>query len=478
MKIPKRGKSSAIAILMSALLGGGIFAGLSQAEDSALVNVAIEPGGSGSFQNATQDVSPPTPPANLQAMPKSDHSGIKLYWNLSLDNAGVTGYAVFRNGSKIGSVSVTTYTDTSVARGVGYQYIVRARDAAGNWSDPSNTATVMIPVEVVAVTEQPVVAVANSDTSTIGSAGSSSESSSMSTAADTSSAASTSESPSDPSSGSLGTLDLNGLKARSVKQPITLINPPISKKAEQLPVKKFVPIPPIDGVEDQDGDGLPDVEEVRRGTSPLNSDTDGDGYMDSDEIKSGYNPLKFSAGDKGDKIEFQSPKDMVVAAKARAAQEGKSYVAPRVENAAYKIEKIERVKRDDGQNITRLSGQALPNALVTVYIFSDPIVVVVKTDKQGNWSYDLERDLADGDHEAYVAVTDNLGQITAQSAPLPFVKTAEAVTIRTAEAAAVRPASPMDRWKSSFVVIAVILMVSFFAMGVVLIRHFSRSTQG
>ena len=136
----------------------------------------------------------------------------------------------------------------------------------------------------------------------------------------------------------------------------------------------------------------------------------------------------------------------------------------------------QEVKRDDGKNITRLSGQALPNALVTVYVFSDPIVVVVKTDQQGNWSYDLEQDLADGDHEAYVAVTDNLGQITAQSSPLPFVKTAEAVTIRTAEAAATRPVSPMDRWKSSFVVIAVILMISFFAMGVVLIRHFSRGT--
>ncbi|MBP5993298.1 MAG: hypothetical protein KA731_00135 [Candidatus Moranbacteria bacterium] len=286
----------------------------------------------------------------------------------------------------------------------------------------------------------------------------------------------TESSTSKSSSKSLGTLDLNSMKTQTPRRPITLINPPIRKKEEQLPVKKFVPVPPVDGVEDRDGDGLPDMEETRRGTSPTNPDTDGDGYTDSDEIKSGYNPLKFSAGDKGDKIEFQSPKDVIGAAKAQATKENKPYVAPRVQNKAYTVDKIERVKRDDGQSITRLSGQALPNALVTVYVFSDPIVVVVKTDSQGNWSYDLEQDLADGDHEAYVAVTDNIGQITAQSTPLPFVKTAEAVTIRTAEAAAVQPVSPMDRWKSSFMVIAVILMVSFFAMGVVLIRHFSRST--
>lgn len=277
-----------------------------------------------------------------------------------------------------------------------------------------------------------------------------------------------------PLSGSLGTLDLNNLKVNTSARTITLVNPPIDKS--EKPVKKFVPVPPVDGVEDQDGDGLTDTEEKLRGTSPTNPDTDGDGYSDSDELRSGYNPLKFSAGDKGDKIEFQSPKEVIETAKAQAVREGKTYIAPRVQNDAYKIEKIERVKRDDGKNVTRLSGRALPNTLVTVYVFSDPIVVVVKTDKQGNWSYDLERDLEDGDHEAYVAVTDNIGQITAQSSPLPFVKTAEAVSIRTTEAAPVQSASPMDRWKFPLAVIAVILMISFFSMGVVLIRHFSRGS--
>ena len=464
--------SSFFFVLMSVVLGGGIFVGLSQAEDNALTTslTIVQPGTDESTQTSIHDVSPPTPPANLQTLLKSDHTGIKLYWNLSLDNVGVSGYAVFRNGSKIASVDNTYYVDTSAARGVGYQYMVRARDAAGNWSGSSNTATAMIPAEVAEVTEQPTVVVTNSDVSTTETTSGSDENSSTSTTS------STSGSSSGSSSGSLGTLDLNNLKTQSVKQPITLINPPISKKEAESPVKKFVPVPPVDGVEDRDGDGVSDMEETRRGTSPTNPDTDGDGYTDSDEIKSGYNPLKFSAGDKGDKIEFQSPKEVIAAAKVQATKEGKPYVAPRVQSKAYKVDKIERIKRDDGQGVTRLSGQALPNALITVYVFSDPIVVVVQTDSQGNWSYDLEQDLADGEHEAYVAVTDNIGQITAQSEPLPFVKTAEAVTIRTAEAASVRPVSPMDRWKSSFVVIAVILMVSFFTMGVVLIRHFSRST--
>jgi len=65
---------------------------------------------------------------------------------------------------------------------------------------------------------------------------------------------------------------------------------------------------------DTDGDGIPDVEEIKLGTSitdfdtdgdgisdydeiniwgtdPLNPDTDGDGFPDGLEIVTGYNPL-------------------------------------------------------------------------------------------------------------------------------------------------------------------------------------------
>lgn len=41
---------------------------------------------------------------------------------------------------------------------------------------------------------------------------------------------------------------------------------------------------------DTDKDGVPDAEEIRRGTDPYSSDTDHDGVSDKDEIESGLNP--------------------------------------------------------------------------------------------------------------------------------------------------------------------------------------------
>lgn len=259
----------------------------------------------------------------------------------------------------------------------------------------------------------------------------------------------------------------------TTRKTMTLLNPPVSKEAPATRAP-FVPVPPVDGVADRDGDGIPDEEEIRRGTNPEVIDTDGDGYSDGDEVKSGYNPLKYSVGDKGDKIEFQSPQENVALAKQQALQSGKAYVAPPLQDNRYTVEKIERITRETGGGVIRFSGKALPNQLVTVYVFSDPIVVVVKADKDGNWSYDLEKDLDDGDHEAYVAVTDNVGKITAQSSALPFVKTAQAVSLKPLNVTPTTT-SPVERSKTSFFVTALLLIISFLSLGGVLVRYFSRN---
>jgi len=73
-----------------------------------------------------------------------------------------------------------------------------------------------------------------------------------------------------------------------------------------------------------------------------------------------------------------------------------------------------------------ISGKALPNSFVTLYIFSTPVVITVKTDADGNWNYIFDKTLEDGDHEVYVGITDNEGKIVAKSNPISFVKTAEA----------------------------------------------------
>lgn len=91
------------------------------------------------------DTTPPTTPTNLSAVATTPER-IDLTWTASTDEVGVTGYEIYRNDSLLSTTgSVTTYADTTVAPETTYQYSVRARDAAGNVSDPSNSATATTP---------------------------------------------------------------------------------------------------------------------------------------------------------------------------------------------------------------------------------------------------------------------------------------------------------------------------------------------
>ncbi|MGV9275579.1 discoidin domain-containing protein [Streptomyces griseosporeus] len=87
------------------------------------------------------DTQAPTAPANLAYTEPGD-GRIKLTWTASSDNVGVTAYDVYANNTLRGSVAgdVTTYTDTQPATST-VTYAVRARDAAGNQSAPSNSVT-------------------------------------------------------------------------------------------------------------------------------------------------------------------------------------------------------------------------------------------------------------------------------------------------------------------------------------------------
>lgn len=98
--------------------------------------------GSVACNGAPPDVTPPSTPANLNATSNSS-AEVNLTWNASTDNIAVTAYEIYRNGTLLtDNVSAPTYTDTAVAAGTTYQYQVRARDASGNLSDFSITATV------------------------------------------------------------------------------------------------------------------------------------------------------------------------------------------------------------------------------------------------------------------------------------------------------------------------------------------------
>ncbi len=86
------------------------------------------------------DTSPPTAPTGLTGTPVSG-SQIDLSWTASTDDVGVTGYRVVRDGSPVADVAGTTFSDTT-GPGETHTYEVRAYDAAGNVSAPSNSVTV------------------------------------------------------------------------------------------------------------------------------------------------------------------------------------------------------------------------------------------------------------------------------------------------------------------------------------------------
>ncbi|MFI6601929.1 carbohydrate-binding protein [Nonomuraea sp. NPDC050536] len=83
----------------------------------------------------------PSVPGNLHSTATTSTS-ISLAWNASTDNVGVTGYDVYRGSTKVTTATGTSYTDTGLTAATSYTYTVRARDAAGNVSDPSAALTV------------------------------------------------------------------------------------------------------------------------------------------------------------------------------------------------------------------------------------------------------------------------------------------------------------------------------------------------
>jgi len=91
------------------------------------------------------DTQPPTAPSSLVAT--GGRRKITLTWGASTDDVGVTGYQVWRANaasgpfSLIATTTALTYANGSLSTGTTRYYQVKATDAAGNVSGPSNTAS-------------------------------------------------------------------------------------------------------------------------------------------------------------------------------------------------------------------------------------------------------------------------------------------------------------------------------------------------
>ncbi|PTQ66444.1 hypothetical protein C8R26_1506 [Nitrosomonas oligotropha] len=90
------------------------------------------------------DTAAPSSPTSLVASLSNYYTaaGVSLSWKASSDTVAVAGYNVYRNGSKVGQSTMTSYRDVIYGSPTGslYSYTVRAFDAAGNLSLPSNAA--------------------------------------------------------------------------------------------------------------------------------------------------------------------------------------------------------------------------------------------------------------------------------------------------------------------------------------------------
>ncbi|WP_326992309.1 PA14 domain-containing protein [Chitinophaga sp. 212800010-3] len=84
------------------------------------------------------DTIPPTAPVSLRVT-GSGSGQVTLSWNAATDNVGVTGYDIYANNTLVLSVgNVLTGTVTGLNNTTSYNFYIKAKDAAGNTSAPSN----------------------------------------------------------------------------------------------------------------------------------------------------------------------------------------------------------------------------------------------------------------------------------------------------------------------------------------------------
>jgi hypothetical protein len=209
---------------------------------------------------------------------------------------------------------------------------------------------------------------------------------------------------------------------------------------------------------DSDGDGLGDGREILLGTDPLNPDTDGDGILDGDEVANGYDPLKTNAFPE---IQYHDPQTVPPAKADIYRFDGKDPVSS--------------VKLPNGNAGIRFKGWGLPNAYVTLFIYSSSVIVMVKTDEYGRWEYVLDKTLDDGQHVAYAAQTDSRGRIEARSEVLVFMKNGDVVS-KTISGQEASISSSTAKLKSNFGFVVAVSVALAFGIALLVIGFAARQS--
>jgi chitinase len=124
--------NGAIAVGGSVTVGFDVaYSGTYVAPSGCLVNGGACDGSGGGGPGP--DTQAPSVPTGLAVGGVTD-STVDLSWSAATDNVGVSGYDVFRGGTRVATVTGTGFTDAGLAAATTFTYRVAARDAAGNVS--------------------------------------------------------------------------------------------------------------------------------------------------------------------------------------------------------------------------------------------------------------------------------------------------------------------------------------------------------
>ncbi len=215
---------------------------------------------------------------------------------------------------------------------------------------------------------------------------------------------------------------------------------------------------------DSDGDGVIDYDEVYvYKTNPFNPFTSGGPLTDGERLLLGLDPTKNTF----DVVPVESPVETETASVNMFAIESISF--------AQKEERIIYADREGAPKEhapIQIIGSAPPFSFVTLYVYSNPIVVTVRADGEGKFVYTLDETIDDGSHEIHVATVNTSGKILAKSEPIPFVKTAQAIEYTPAMVSEVT--GPVDEAMQTGIALALLLFL-VFSIGVVVFIGYKKT---
>jgi chitodextrinase len=134
------------SVVATAARGGARESGLASAMDYCWTVRALDVAGNRSEETGpvcarTPDRTPPKMTGPLQASSEAEDA-VELRWAAATDNVGVAGYDVERDGAAIAKTTDPMLRDVGRRAGTKYCYTVRARDAEGHLSRPSQACVV------------------------------------------------------------------------------------------------------------------------------------------------------------------------------------------------------------------------------------------------------------------------------------------------------------------------------------------------